>query len=53
MLHNQRILAEDNENVISLAACFPETNQRFRLIAMWVTPTARETGVEVYLIRRQ
>jgi GNAT superfamily N-acetyltransferase len=42
---SKSFMGEDGGKPIAMAACFPESAEKYRLIAMWVDPSSRSTGV--------
>lgn len=43
--NSKSFVGEDRGKPIAMAACYPETNDTFRLIAMWVNSSSRSNGV--------
>jgi GNAT superfamily N-acetyltransferase len=43
--NSKSFIGEDGDKPIAMAACYPESAETFRLIAMWVKPGSRSAGV--------
>lgn len=43
--NSKSFIGEEEGNPIAMAACYPESSEEFRLIAMWVNPDVRFAGV--------
>jgi GNAT superfamily N-acetyltransferase len=44
-MNSKSFIGEDERKPIAMAACYPESIKKFRLIAMWVKPSSRSAGV--------
>ena len=49
--NSKSFVGEDEGRPIAMAACHPESIDKFRLIAMWVNPDARSAGIGSAILR--
>ena len=48
---SRTFVAERDMSVGAMLGCYPETTERYRLVAVWVSPEARRQGVGAALLR--